>query len=70
VNHEELFKNVDKVLWRQLQELSKIPRQKLPEGRYKKFRDMGRAGREFVEAVDVAAQPAAPKRARTGEGSK
>jgi acetyl-CoA carboxylase carboxyl transferase subunit alpha len=70
VNHEELFKNVDKVLWRQLSELQKIPRQKLPEGRYKKFRDMGRAGREFVEAVDVAAQPAAPKRARTGEGSK
>jgi acetyl-CoA carboxylase carboxyl transferase subunit alpha len=69
VNHEELFKNVDKVLWRQLQELRKVPRGKLPEQRYKKFRDMGRAGREFVEAVDVA-QPAAPKRARAGEGSK
>jgi acetyl-CoA carboxylase carboxyl transferase subunit alpha len=56
-NHEQLFKNVDKVLWRQLQELSKIPREKLPQERYKKFRDMGRAGREFVEAVDVMAQP-------------
>jgi acetyl-CoA carboxylase carboxyl transferase subunit alpha len=70
VNHDEQFRNVDKVLWRQLQELRKVPRGKLPEQRYKKFRDMGRAGREFVEAVEVAGQPAAPKRARAGEGSK
>jgi acetyl-CoA carboxylase carboxyl transferase subunit alpha len=51
VNHEALFKSVDEVLWRQLQELRKVPRDKLPEERYRKFRDMGRLGREFTEAA-------------------
>ena len=64
VNHDELFKSVDKVLWRQLGELGKIPRERLVEERYKKFRGMGRPGREFVEAVEAAPLRAPAKRAR------
>ena len=51
VNHEALFKSVDEVLWRQLQELREVPRERLPEERYRKFRGMGRLGREFTEAA-------------------
>ena len=68
-NHEQLFKNVDKVLWRQLQELSKIPREKLPQERYKKFRDMGRAGREFLEVAEAGPERGAAKRARSGDAA-
>lgn len=50
VSHEALFKSVDEVLWRQLQELRRVPREELPARRYRKFRDMGRLGREFQEA--------------------
>jgi acetyl-CoA carboxylase carboxyl transferase subunit alpha len=50
VAHEALFRNVDKVLWRQLQELRKIPREHLLEARYRKFRDMDREDREFRDA--------------------
>ncbi len=49
VNHEQLFRSVDGVLWRQLQELLKTPAGELIEGRYRKFRAMGRLGREFLE---------------------
>ena len=48
-NHEAVFKALDEVLWRQLQELVRVPPEKLPEARYRKFRDMGRLGREFRE---------------------
>jgi acetyl-CoA carboxylase carboxyl transferase subunit alpha len=51
VNHEAQFKSVDEVLWRQLQELRTVPRDRLAEERYRKFRDMGRLGREFTEAA-------------------
>ena len=37
------------MLWRQLGELMKVPRERLPEARFKKFRDMGRVGREFLD---------------------
>jgi acetyl-CoA carboxylase carboxyl transferase subunit alpha len=50
VNPEVLFKAADAVLWRQLSELLKVPKAKLPDQRYQKFRDMGRPGREFIEA--------------------
>jgi acetyl-CoA carboxylase carboxyl transferase subunit alpha len=50
VNHEAQFKAMDEVLGRQLAELRKIPLDRLPEERYRKFRDMGRLGREFREA--------------------
>jgi len=50
VSHEAIFKSVDEVLWRQLQELRRVPREELPDRRYRKFRDMGRLGREFQEA--------------------
>ena len=50
VDHEALFKSVDDVLERQLRELEKVPVDRLPERRYRKFRDMGRLGREFHEA--------------------
>ncbi len=49
VNHEQLFRSVDGVLWRQLQELLKTPAAELIEARYRKFRAMGRLGREFLE---------------------
>jgi acetyl-CoA carboxylase carboxyl transferase subunit alpha len=52
VNPEALFKSVDKVLWRQLGELRKLPGERLTEERYKKFRDMGREGREFLDVAE------------------
>jgi len=51
VNHEAVFKAVDEVLGRQLSELGKVPPERLPELRYRKFRDMGRLGHEFREAT-------------------
>jgi len=51
VNHEAVFKAVDEVLGRQLAELGTVPPARLPELRYRKFRDMGRLGREFREAA-------------------
>ncbi|HSD67783.1 MAG TPA: acetyl-CoA carboxylase carboxyltransferase subunit alpha [Vicinamibacteria bacterium] len=51
VNHEAAFKAVDRVLGRQLSELGKVPTEQLPGQRYRKFRDMGRLGREFLEAT-------------------
>jgi len=49
VNHEELYRRVDAVLSRQLDELSRLSLEELLEGRYRKFRNMGRLGREFQE---------------------
>ena len=51
VNHEAQFAAVDEVLWRQLSELREVPRERLPGERYRKFRDMGRLGREFTEVA-------------------
>ena len=51
VNHDATFKAVDEVLSRQLAELAEVPREELSERRYRKFRDMGRLGREFLEAT-------------------
>jgi acetyl-CoA carboxylase carboxyl transferase subunit alpha len=51
VNHEATFKAVDEVLGRQLAELARTPPESLAEQRYRKFRDMGRLGREFLEAA-------------------
>jgi acetyl-CoA carboxylase carboxyl transferase subunit alpha len=51
VNHEAVFRAVDEVLGRQLAELAEIPPERLIEQRYRKFRDMGRLGREFTEAT-------------------
>jgi len=50
VNHEQLFKSVDAVVWGQLQDLRKKPAAELVEERYRKFRQMGRLGREFRDA--------------------
>ena len=49
VNHEELYRSVDAVLVRQLEELSRLSPEELLEDRYQKFRNMGRLGREFEE---------------------
>jgi acetyl-CoA carboxylase carboxyl transferase subunit alpha len=49
VNHEELYRSVDEVLVRQLDELSRQSPEELLEGRYRKFRNMGRLGREFED---------------------
>jgi acetyl-CoA carboxylase carboxyl transferase subunit alpha len=45
-----LFKNLDAVLSAQLQELTASSLEGVLEARYQKFRNMGRAGREFLEA--------------------
>jgi acetyl-CoA carboxylase carboxyl transferase subunit alpha len=49
VDHEAQFRAVDDVLSRQLKELCALPPERLAEERYRKFRDMGRLGREFHE---------------------
>src|SRR5262245_42799234 len=49
VSHERLFESVDRVLKEQLAELSRLDADALVEGRYRKFRSMGRLGREFLE---------------------
>jgi len=49
VSHEPLFKSVDRVLSAQLEELTKMKPEALLEARYRKFRGMGRLGREFLE---------------------
>jgi acetyl-CoA carboxylase carboxyl transferase subunit alpha len=49
VDHDALFKTVDEALGRQLAELCAQPPEALPESRYRKFRSMGRLGREFFE---------------------
>jgi acetyl-CoA carboxylase carboxyl transferase subunit alpha len=46
---EALFRSLDGVLDAQLRELSALPPEQLAEARYRKFRDMGRLGREFLE---------------------
>jgi acetyl-CoA carboxylase carboxyl transferase subunit alpha len=48
---ETLFQSLDAVLSRQLQELSGLSLSALSDGRYKKFRNMGRLGAEFVEVA-------------------
>ena len=50
VDHEAMFQSLDKVLTAQLAELRKLPPDQLIEERYRKFRNMGRLGREFEEA--------------------
>jgi len=50
VDHEALFRALDGVLARQLEDLSRVPVDRLLEERYDKFRNMGRLGREFGEA--------------------
>jgi acetyl-CoA carboxylase carboxyl transferase subunit alpha len=46
---EALFRSLDAVIDAQLRELSALPSDQLVEARYRKFRDMGRLGREFLE---------------------
>jgi acetyl-CoA carboxylase carboxyl transferase subunit alpha len=46
---EALFRNLDAVLDAQLRELTALPADALIEARYRKFRDMGRLGREFSD---------------------
>ncbi len=49
VSHEALFKSLDALLQRQLDDLGRLDHETLVEGRYRKFRDMGRLGKEFLE---------------------
>jgi acetyl-CoA carboxylase carboxyl transferase subunit alpha len=46
---EVLFRCLDAVLDAQLRELSAVPVEELVSARYRKFREMGQAGREFTE---------------------
>jgi acetyl-CoA carboxylase carboxyl transferase subunit alpha len=46
---DALFRCLDAVLDAQLRELSALSREELLSARYRKFRDMGQAGREFTE---------------------
>ncbi len=52
VDHETLFASVGTVLDRQLRELTALPAAILADGRYAKFRGMGRVGREFLERAE------------------
>jgi len=49
-DHDALFQALDVLLAAQLDELSRLSLEQLAEGRYLKFRSMGRLGREFAEA--------------------
>jgi acetyl-CoA carboxylase carboxyl transferase subunit alpha len=51
VSPETLFKSVDLVLSEQLAELTRLSADALVEARYRKFRNMGRLGREFLEVA-------------------
>jgi len=51
MDHEQIFRSVDDVLKRQLEELSALSPKELIEDRYQKFRNMGRLGKEFEEAA-------------------
>ena len=51
VSHEALFKRLDAVLQQQLDDLGRLDHEALVEGRYRKFRDMGRLGKEFLEVA-------------------
>ena len=53
-DHEATFATLDGVLSRQLDELAGLDRQALVEARYRKFRDMGRLGSEFLEDDEPA----------------
>jgi len=44
------FASLDRILDAQLQELSAVPTNALVDGRYEKFRKMGKLGTEFIEA--------------------
>jgi len=46
---DALFRSLDAVLDAQLRELSALPAAELVDARYRKFREMGRLGREFNE---------------------
>jgi acetyl-CoA carboxylase carboxyl transferase subunit alpha len=46
---EALFRSLDAVVEAQLRELQALPTEELVEARYRKFRDMGRLGREFTD---------------------
>ena len=46
---EALFRNLDAILERQLEELLALSTDALVEGRYQKFRNMGRLGQEFLD---------------------
>src|SRR5215475_11874412 len=52
VDHEALFKTLDRVIDAQLRELSALAPAALLDGRYRKFRDMGRLGQEFLERAE------------------
>lgn len=49
-DHDALFRTLDALLVRQLDDLGTLPLELLLSGRYERFRNMGRLGREFVEA--------------------
>jgi acetyl-CoA carboxylase carboxyl transferase subunit alpha len=49
VDHEATLKNLDVVLKKQLAELDALRPEQLAAGRYRKFRNMGRLGHEFLE---------------------
>jgi len=53
-DHEAMFATLDGVLSRQLDELSRLDPRELVEARYRKFRNMGRLGREFLDQAAPA----------------
>jgi acetyl-CoA carboxylase carboxyl transferase subunit alpha len=51
VDHDALFRTLHAVVSRELEELLALPLDAVSEGRYQKFRGMGRIGREVLEKV-------------------
>ena len=51
-DHDALFKTLDTVLDAQLRELTALSPEALAEARYRKFRNMGRLGHEFMERAE------------------
>jgi acetyl-CoA carboxylase carboxyl transferase subunit alpha len=49
VDHDALYRSLDSVLSEQLRELQELAPEQLLERRYRKFREMGRLGREILE---------------------
>jgi acetyl-CoA carboxylase carboxyl transferase subunit alpha len=61
LDHETTFRHLDAVLAKQLRKLASLRPDALVAGRYRKFRNMGRLGQEFIQE-DVGSDAAVDER--------
>ncbi len=52
-DHEASFEALDEVIRRQLEDLRRMDSEELTTARHRRFRDMGRAGQEFLEGAGL-----------------